>query len=72
MVEGLIDDKTVNESIIHTLLNDYSLQEAVSIEKSFDYLEKNYFLLRMSLPYMIGTIYLENYYQEKPLSLLMV
>jgi spore germination protein KA len=40
MVDGLIDDKTVNESIIHTLLNDYSLQEAVSIEKSFDYLEK--------------------------------
>lgn len=72
MVDGLIDDKTVNETIIHTLLTEYSLQEAVSIEKSFDYLEKNYFLLRMSLPYMTGTIYLENYYQEKPLSLLMV
>ena len=42
------------------------------LKKASIILKKNYFLLRMSLPYMIGTIYLENYYQEKPLSLLMV
>jgi len=40
MIDGLIDDKIVNDSIIHTLLIDYSLQETVSIQKSFDYLEK--------------------------------